>query len=202
MRTYAHFLMTAALVRPLKRRGFSVHTTAFLLGSVLPDLPFAILTLAYGLHYRQDQDLPWESIHILLHEIHFFTDPVWLAAHNFFHAPFILLAIGLIGYWLRHHYWEWGNRLLWFAAGAGLHTAVDIFTHHDDGPLILFPFEWTYRFQSPVSYWDPNHYGDIVGPLETVFSVFIFVYLLAQWWQARRKRRVVRRELEPQHEER
>jgi len=202
MRTYTHFLMTAVLVPPLKRRGIAVHTTAFLLGSVLPDVPFGILTLAYGLHYVWVQGLPWETVHILLHDLHFFTDPVWLVAHNFLHAPFILLIMGLVGYLWRHRHWEWGNRLIWFAAGAGLHTVVDIFTHHDDGPLVFFPFDWTYRFPSPVSYWDPNHFGDIVTPLERGLSAVLLLYLLTKWWQARAKRAARRRQLEPQHEER
>jgi hypothetical protein len=200
MQTYSHFLMTAALVRPLKRKGISVHPTALLIGSVLPDIPFALLTLTYGLYYMWSQGLSLESTHILLHDFHFFTDPVWLAAHNFFHAPFILLIIGLSGYWLRHR--GWGNRLLWFAVGAGLHTVVDILTHHDDGPLLLFPFEWSYRFASPVSYWDPNHYGDIFAPLEMIFSGALLLYLLVTWWQWRSKRVALRRELEPQSDER
>jgi hypothetical protein len=106
----------------------------------------------------------------------------------------------LSGYWLRHR--GWGNRLLWFAVGAGLHTVVDILTHHDDGPLLLFPFEWSYRFASPVSYWDPNHYGDIFAPLEMIFSGALLLYLLVTWWQWRSKRVARRRELEPQRDER
>jgi membrane-bound metal-dependent hydrolase YbcI (DUF457 family) len=141
MRTYSHLLVTAVLARPLKRRGISVHTPAFLTGSVLPDIPFALLTAIYGLRYQWQQDISWQRTHVLLHDIHFFKDPVWVIGHNLFHAPLILLAIGLLGYWLHRRGWAWGKRIFWLAAGAGLHTAVDTLTHYDDGPLLLFPFD-------------------------------------------------------------
>ncbi|MEZ4675136.1 MAG: hypothetical protein R2932_12925 [Caldilineaceae bacterium] len=32
------------------------------------------------------------------------------------------------------------------------HTAIDIPLHYDDGPLLLFPFDWKTRFHSPVSH--------------------------------------------------
>ena len=39
-----------------------------------------------------------------------------------------------------------------------LHTLGDLPLHHDDGHRHFFPFlDW--RFESPVSYWDPAHYG-------------------------------------------
>ena len=75
--------------------------------------------------------------------------------------------------------------LLWFALGCGLHSCVDILTHYDDGPLLFFPFNWRYRFASPISYWDPRHYANIIAPLEHLMDLFFIGYLVAQW---RRKR--------------
>ncbi|MEI2691742.1 MAG: hypothetical protein V9H69_19395 [Anaerolineae bacterium] len=49
--------------------------------------------------------------------------------------------------------------LRWLAAGLALHSALDVLTHHDDGPLLLFPFDWRRRWCSPVSYWDQAHHA-------------------------------------------
>lgn len=49
----------------------------------------------------------------------------------------------------------------------GVHVAGDLPLHHDDAHRHLFPFsDW--RFESPVSYWDPAHYGGYVAALETL----------------------------------
>ena len=46
-----------------------------------------------------------------------------------------------------------------------LHAVCDLLLHHDDAHLHFFLLsDW--RFRSPVSYWDPNHFGEIVASLE------------------------------------
>lgn len=52
MQTQSHFLMTAALNRVLGRRQVNVRRNAFLIGAVLPDLPFWLLTIAGEIYYR------------------------------------------------------------------------------------------------------------------------------------------------------
>ncbi len=56
-------------------------------------------------------------------------------------------------------------------AGAGLlHLALDFPLHNDDARAHFWPVtDW--RFISPVSYWDPRHYGGIVGPIEMAASL-------------------------------
>ncbi|MBP7590472.1 MAG: cobalamin biosynthesis protein CobQ, partial [Chloroflexi bacterium] len=63
-----------------------------------------------------------------------------------------------------------------------LHTAVDIFTHADDGPVLTFPLDWHTRFKSPISYWDPAHYGRLVRLLEHLLDLLLVVWLL---WRRR-----------------
>jgi hypothetical protein len=65
--------------------------------------------------------------------------------------------------------------------GAGIHTVIDIATHVDDGPLLFFPFNWSYRLQSPISYWDPEHYGLIFAPLEHLLDVALIFILVRRW---------------------
>ncbi|MCB0114595.1 MAG: metal-dependent hydrolase [Caldilineaceae bacterium] len=190
MQTQSHLLINAILERPLRRHGIEVHTPAFLLGAVLPDVPFLLLTLGYGAYYWWvDPIAPDQtptSIMEYMHFEQFFKDLRWIAPHNFFHAPFVLCLIGIWGWWLHPRHRFWGRRLLWFALGAGLHTALDILTHTSDGPLMLFPFNWTYRFPSPVSYWEGDT-GRIFTAVELALDVVLLFYLVRLWWQRRRE---------------
>lgn len=67
-----------------------------------------------------------------------------------------------------------------------LHALEDLPLHHDDGHRHFFPLS-NWRFESPVSYWDPNHYGGIVSTLEilAVLVGCIFLWRIYQGWGAR-----------------
>ena len=77
-----------------------------------------------------------------------------------------------------------------FALGCAVHTALDIGVHHDDGPLLLFPFDLSYRFMSPVSYYDPAHYGSIVAPIDLAITVVGLTVITAVWVRRRRRARL------------
>lgn len=57
-----------------------------------------------------------------------------------------------------------------------LHLALDFPLHHDDGRAHFWPIS-TWIFQSPVSYWDPAHYGRIVGVFEVLAAMAACVLL-------------------------
>lgn len=63
-------------------------------------------------------------------------------------------------------------RRAWVVALAGaalLHIGLDLPLHHDDGRAHFWPLtNWV--FVSPVSYWDPAHYGGILTPIEIAVS--------------------------------
>lgn len=183
MQTYSHVLMTAALNGGLKARGIPVHTKALLLGSFMPDLPLFGLTLGYLL-YRYWFDPAGSSEHLFgpRYDNLYFHNPFWLTGHNLLHAPVLLSIMALAGYYagLRRQK-KWGTALFWFAVACGFHALVDILTHHDDGPLLLFPFNWGYRFSAPVSYWDSRHGGRIIAPLEHLLDLAILVYFAVTW---------------------
>lgn len=73
----------------------------------------------------------------------------------------------------------------WFLASCMLHTLVDIPVHHDDGPLVFWPVNWSYRFASPISYWDRAHYAAIVIPLELTLATVLAGKLIYGWIQSR-----------------
>ena len=65
-----------------------------------------------------------------------------------------------------------------------LHCLEDLPLHHDDGHRHFWPFS-NFRFESPVSYWDPNYYGAIAGQIELglmlIASVYVFRRVRSRW---------------------
>ena len=61
----------------------------------------------------------------------------------------------------------------WIASLAGaalLHLVFDLALHNDDARRHFWPLS-NWVFVSPVSYWDPAHYGRIVAPVETAVTL-------------------------------
>lgn len=204
MNTFSHLIVNGALARPLKRKmaGWRLppwHTGAFLLGSIAPDIPLTLIAVilgAYDLFFgaglpRPDDPAAASSLMGQLFNDWFFHDPWIITAQNLLQSPLLLLLYLFLAYW----FWRRGRLGGWlfcFAAGCLLHTLGDIPLHHDDGPLLLFPLNWEWRFFSPISYWDPAHYGRQWGRLELILDVLLLLYLavlyrsaLLGWWRRR-----------------
>lgn len=173
----SHFLVNAVIRRrwagPPRMRG-----AAFLLGSVLPDLPLTLLWIGAYVYYRyllRDQSVTMMDERF---DTFYFTNPLWIAGHNILHSPTLLLAELALLWRFRdavgtlRHWW------FWFAAGCLIHTALDIPTHVNDGPLLFFPFDWSTRFQSPISYWDPRHHGRTFAIFEIALDLLLIGYLI------------------------
>jgi hypothetical protein len=78
-----------------------------------------------------------------------------------------------------------------------LHTLIDIPLHVTDGPLLLFPLNWTLRYRSPVSYWDPSFYGREWSIFEHLLDAVLLIYLFIRYrptWQAWRQQRKQRKQ--------
>jgi hypothetical protein len=73
--------------------------------------------------------------------------------------------------------------------GCLVHTAVDIPCHVDDGPLLFFPFNWNIRYHSPVSYWDPRHYGTQFAIFELSLDLVLLLYLFVPLLRRRLSKR-------------
>ena len=184
MRTYSHVLITALAGDGLKRRGISIHMKGLLLGSFLPDVPLMILTVGYVVYHRWVNPMPMTGF-FSRYDYHFFNDPLWIVPHNFLHAPFILALLLVVSWPGLRRGNRWMSLLFWLAVGASFHTLVDVFTHNYDGPLLLFPFNWHYRFRGPVSYWDPRYYGRPFTLFEYGLDLVILAYFLVQWRRRR-----------------
>jgi membrane-bound metal-dependent hydrolase YbcI (DUF457 family) len=185
MQTYSHFLLTAVLQKATIPNDPEA-ASGLLAGSVAPDIPLALLSVGYVVDRRYIRRLlPDKTRCSPTYNQLYFNNPWWIAAHNSLHAPLPLFGLALLGYWLRRQ--KLGRALIWFAIGCGLHTAVDIFTHVDDGPALLFPLNWHYRFKAPVSYWDPAHGGRTFRLIEHLLDVVMIFYLILQRTSAKRE---------------
>ncbi|MFP4436129.1 MAG: metal-dependent hydrolase [Chloroflexaceae bacterium] len=175
MNTPSHLILTAALGKRLRRT--PVVRSAFLLGAVAPDLPLILLTIGGVVYYHYI--LGWEigaTFQYIFDDL-FFNNPVWIALHNLFHGPTMLL-LGLALVWpFRRRINSAFRWFYWFLLGCLLHSGIDVVTHVNDGPLLSFPFEWSIRFQSPISYWDYRYFGREFGIFETVLNIVLLGYL-------------------------
>lgn len=136
-------------------------TLAALIGSLLPDLSLYLLAGVHLLILGTDPNVVFGQL--------YFSD-LWQTIFRIDNS-FILWGIALgVAIALRS---AWAIAL---CGGALLHIGLDFPLHHDDGRAHFWPItDWI--FQSPVSYWDPDHYGGIVGSIETMLALVLCVWL-------------------------
>lgn len=178
MKTPSHIIINLAIKRIKGLRNARIPWQAVFWGSMMPDIPLGVLSLGATFYYRvilgnQSPDLMETILHPL-----YFNNPFWISAHNLLHAPFILgLSLAIL--------WRWRTRagkvqhwLFWFFSSSTIHTGIDILTHYDDGPLIFWPFNGSFRFNSPISYWDPAHFGTEFMIFELLLDAVLVAFLL------------------------
>ncbi|MEH2308147.1 hypothetical protein [Nostoc sp.] len=73
------------------------------------------------------------------------------------------------------HIWSWQLIEVGFASMV-LHSFLDLPVHNNDAHRHFFPFS-NYRFISPVSYWDSNHYGAMAALVEILLVLGATIYL-------------------------
>lgn len=170
MTTHSHAILNMAFLS--KRDKPFLNTYAFI-GAVLPDLPIFVFFIVESVIRKTPGHELWGTL--------YFTES-WQNFFDIFNSvPFILILLG-IGYYLLN-----SERVTVLAWSLLIHCAFDFLTHHDDGHHHFFPLS-DYVFESPVSYWDRNHYAGIVAPIERVVFLIASVYLygrlktrLARW---------------------
>lgn len=62
-------------------------------------------------------------------------------------------------------------------SAALLHLVCDFALHHDDARSHFWPLT-TWKFASPLSYWDSNHHAFFVAPIEGIATGLATAYLL------------------------
>ena len=162
MNTPAHLVFAAAAFgKPDNPK----QTWAAILGGLAPD--FSLYFLSIWARFVQGHS--WNHIFDTL----YFSD-AWQSVFSVDNSFFFWGAIFAVGLSFK-------KPVIWaFAAGALLHIGLDFPLHHDDGRAHFWPLsDWV--FESPVSYWDPNAYGNIVGPIEAALVVAVCVWMLTKY---------------------
>lgn len=161
MNTPAHLILGAAV---FARRAEPRVTIAAYAGALLPDLSLYLLT-GWALFVQR---IPAATVFGTL----YFSEP-WqrvFAVDNSFLFWGAAFAIGR----LRR-----SDVTVAFTGAGLLHLVADFLLHHDDARRMFWPLT-TWIFRSPVSYWDPQHYGRIVAPIELVCALALCVVLWRQ----------------------
>lgn len=138
------------------------------LGAILPDLPIFVMYGWAKLIARIPDSTIWKET---------YYEPFWQNIVAIGHS----IPLALLG-------WAIAYKLNWkmmqvFCISLVLHSLLDLPVHNDDAHRHFFPFS-NYRFISPISYWDPNHYGGIVSFVERLLVLLASfpVFNLIQSW--------------------
>jgi hypothetical protein len=129
-------------------------------GALLPDLPIFLFFFWYTLVDPTPQQVIWRELYF---------HPAWQTFFNPFHSLPVWATFTLLC-WLSRC-----PRGTLFGSAGLLAAAEDLLLHHNDAHAHFWPIS-DYRFASPVSYWDPAHYGHITSVLE------LFLVLAASIW--------------------
>lgn len=161
MNTPAHAVFNL-LVLDAKDRSHWLWPVA--LGSILPDLPMVSFYAWQKLVLGTPERVIWRERYYL---------ESWQAFFDLFNS-LPILGVGLVVAW-----WLGASRWLALLASMVLHCLCDLPLHHDDAHRHFWPIsDW--RFESPVSYWDPSHYGQWISLAEIALvlggSAWLFLH--------------------------
>ncbi len=149
----------------------SRYVSSIITGSLLPDLPMFLFYLVQKLVYRNPEGVIWN-------ESYFNT--WWQNFFDIFNS-IPLICLGLLVAWKMK-----SKGFGYFFASMLLHIILDLPFHNDDAHRHFFPLS-NWRFESPISYWDPAHYGGVLITLEALV-VSVCCYVLLRKYHSRTSR--------------
>lgn len=160
MNTPTHLIMAAALFAKPEQRKV---TTAALIGGFIPDFSLYFMFFWHQFVLETPTNITLNVI--------YYTD-YWqqiFAIDN----SFILwgIAVGL-AFWLKN---TW---LIALTVTAFVHLLCDFPLHVDDARAHFWPITM-WKFESPISYWDSNHHGNIFS----IFEILLVCVMLGILWR-------------------
>ncbi len=156
MNTPAHAIINLLLFKRSVRESYPY---VIIFGAVLPDVSMFVFYIWAKLKHLPEKEI-WSEAYYL---------PNWQALFDSFHSFPLLLTAWCVAWRLNAKAW------MVFFASMLLHSVFDFPVHHDDAHRHFYPLS-EFRFSSPISYWDPEHYGLIVGGIE------FLVMLIGGFW--------------------
>ncbi len=138
------------------------------IGALIPDVAMFFLFF-YEVLIGTPQRIIWTEKYF---------SPLWQNIVDVFNSFPIFIALLVLSI-----YKKW-NALTAVSLAALLHIATDFPLHNDDAHRHFLPFSH-WKFESPVSYWDPNFYGQYWSVFELllliVASYFALQILQTTW---------------------
>jgi hypothetical protein len=134
-------------------------------GAILPDVPMFFFYLYHRAWLAAPERTIWSESYFELS---------WQAFFDVFNSLPLIALVALIAYAAK------SPRVVAASVSMMIHAVCDLLLHHDDAHRHLFPFSG-WRFESPVSYWDPRHYGSIVSVFEIVVVLLGALWLFKQY---------------------
>ncbi|MEM7251546.1 MAG: hypothetical protein AAF493_09005 [Pseudomonadota bacterium] len=167
MNTPAHVVLNLVA---LNKRDDPRHLhLAVFIGAIAPDAPMFWFYFYEKIILRAPEHVIWSER---------YYDSGWQNFFDCFNSLPIIALLALAAWWFGQKF------LIFLAASMALHVAGDLPLHHDDGHRHFWPLsEW--RFESPVSYWDTAHHGDVVMWIEGLLVVLGCLWLIRRftsWW--------------------
>lgn len=172
MNTQSHIIMGAALF------GGDVPKRAIIgaIGGFAPDLPMLLIVLTLRLAgvpaHRIFDEMYWEKWWQITNAI----------GHNFWLWGGLLI----IGLFMRERlsadvatidFW---SLVMVFAGSALLHSCIDFLCHREDAHMHLWPLT-SWKFMSPVSYYDSQHFGRWFSLFEAGLGLLLSIVLLRRF---------------------
>lgn len=160
MNTPSHSILNLTILRRTQRHTL---TWPILIGSWLPD---SALFAFYA--WAKIAGLPESFIWNEAYYDSFWQD-VFAIGNS---IPLAVMGVGVAT-------WQKWPRVIALFASALLHHAEDLPFHHEDAHRHFWPLS-DFRFVSPVSYWDTNHFGAYVALAELVLVLVASLILMRQ----------------------
>jgi hypothetical protein len=165
MNTPTHVIFNTAVLNPKTRKNFWYA----ILGGILPDLllysvTIFIIIMGYDLMYFFDVSYfqsPFKEISALTHSLILYPILYLLAKFVFKKDDLSILFLSCI-----------------------IHIVADFFLHAKDAYMHFWPIT-NWKFSSPISYWDPNYYGNyfiLVEVIITLIATYFVTKRLNKTW--------------------
>lgn len=158
MNTPSHAILNLTILGQQDKPQFNL---AIVFGAILPDIPIFVFYFVAKVIQKLPEKTIWTEA---------YYQPFWQNTIALLHSfPVAVIAWAIA----RSQRWKIAEivslSMLW-------HSLFDIPVHSEDAHRHFFPFS-NYRFISPISYWDPRHYGNIVSFVERLLVLVSSIYI-------------------------
>lgn len=158
MKTPSHSIINVAILGKKRKRDYNA---AIFAGSFLPDVPIVLFAVGGAVQKRGFEQMWRED---------YFSSGVQMFVSGFHSVPIAL------GGFLLARYLKKPLFAVFFASML-LHDLLDFPVHNVDAHMHFYPFS-SWRFISPLSYWDPQHYGNVVSLVEFLIVLISSYFVL------------------------